>query len=346
MITPYTANAQEWDAFIASEQFRPFLQSYTMGEVYRAVGQEPVRLAVMDNGKLTGICMALLVPARRGRHLSVPYGPIVRDQESLRVLLDELHTIAKKERCSFVRLSPLWKKDTPLELSGSRPSPLHLLAEHIWYLPLTVNNTWEERTTEHTMRTEDDIRSNMRKTTRNLIGRAERDGVTVRASNDPNRDVEHFLRLHEETRKRHGFTPYTDRFFREQVKHFSTRNECTVYLAEYEREIIAASIHMHAFGETSYHHGASSQAHAKVPASYLLQWKAIQDAMSRGDTIYNFWGVSPEGATKHPFAGVRTFKTGFGGKQLDIVPCMDIPLSTYYMLTRAFETARKWRRGF
>jgi lipid II:glycine glycyltransferase (peptidoglycan interpeptide bridge formation enzyme) len=113
---------------------------------------------------------------------------------------------------------------------------------------------------------------------------------------------------------------------------------------------------MHLGGETSYHHGASSFAHHKIPASYLLQWTAIRDALARGDSVYNFWGIapmvtSPEGQQtienpRHPFAGVTLFKTGFGGTLLNLQHCIDLPLSATYHLTRAFEHARKWKRGF
>ena len=196
----------------------------------------------------------------------------------------------------------------------------------------------------------------MRKTTRNLIRRAEKDGVTVRASTDPERELDLFLKLHNETRSRHGFTPYRDSFFRAQVKHFAPRKECTLYLAEHQGEVLAASIHMHVGGETSYHHGASTM--SKIPASYLLQWTAIKDALRRGDHIYSFWGIAPVKpdlleagswkleAPKHPFAGVTLFKTGFGGNLLNLMHCVDIPLRTTYQLTRAFEFLRKWKRGF
>ena len=102
-------------------------------------------------------------------------------------------------------------------------------------------------------------------------------------------------------------------------------------------------------GETSYHHGASTLKYPKIPASYLLQWTAIRDALRRGDRVYNFWGIAPAqstGSTKHPFAGVTTFKTGFGGELLELVHCMDLPLSKRYYLTWGIEAIRKWRRGF
>ncbi len=380
-----------------------------MGEVYRAVGEEPVRLIITErSGKeipnpqpsprlrpagnsqipneILGICQAIVVPAKRGRHLAIPYGPVFSDgflqgeerfqvsslrpvrprpggqgygrQAGFRFLLEELKRVAREKNCAFIRMSPFWPKGD-LKDFGFRPSPLHLLAEHIWYLPLRGSTKHQAPNTKQapsTKITEEEIFQNMRATTRNLIRRAEREGVTVSASDDPIRDLPHFLALHEETRRRHGFTPYTDGFFRAQVEIFAPRKQCALYLARYQNEVIAASIHMIYGGETSYHHGASTAKYAKIPASYLLQWTAIRDALKRGDRVYNFWGIAPlqsSGSTKHqapntkhPFAGVTTFKTGFGGELLELVHCMDLPLSKRYFITWGIETMRKWRRGF
>lgn len=336
-------NQDSWDDFLATQTFRPFLQSWTMGEVYRDTNQPPLRLEAKEGNKTVGICQALLVPARRGRHLSVPYGPVTASPEATHAIVSELKVLAKKHNCTFVRLSPFWPAGKTI--TGARPAPMHLLAEHIWYIPLQAPDPWLSGQ-DGAMREEDEIMKGMRKNTRNLVRRASRDGVEIVRSEDPVADLPVFITLHEETRKRHKFTPYTDAFFEAQVRHFSAENECTMYKAMYEGEVISCSVHMHAFGETSYHHGASTLKHAKIPSSYLLQWTAIQDAIARKDRVYNFWGVSPEGQKKHPFAGVRTFKTGFGGELLPIAHCMDVSVHPLYHATRAFETLRKWRRGF
>ncbi len=362
-------DAASWDRFLIAQPHCSFLQSWTMGTVYAAIGQEPVRLAVYDAETMIGACFAHVVPARRGRHLSIPYGPILAAnnatdmQHIVERLFESLVIWAGKHNCSFIRFSPLWPQNDPLTsslvehwLAGEklanhrvRQSPLHLLAENLWILPLAG-------------RTAEELRAGMRKTTRNLVGRAQRDGVEIIQSDHPDVDLRHFIALHDETRQRHKFTPYTNNFFAAQVRHFSAMNQCSLYLARYEGEIIAASIHMHFGGETSYHHGASSYRYSKVPASYLLQWRAIEDARDRGDHTYNFWGVAPTENTRtdekesertehrfrkdHPFAGVTTFKTGFGGKLLPIVHCMDLPLTPWYAAARIVELLRKWHRGF
>lgn len=365
-ISPST-NQQEWDAFLTSQQFRPFLQSWTMGEVYRRIGQDPIRLVLKDGDATTGLCFAHIVPARRGRHLSVPYGPVLSNPDDLPTIIAALKEEARKHRCTFLRISPF----LPAEVSqpahwppkDSLSSPLHLLAEHLWYLPLQTPDSWQSSPAiRHppSAIVADTHFKNMRSTARNLIRRAEKEGVTIEASSNPIADLNHFITLHEETRKRHGFTPYTNAFFRAQVEEFTKTDAVTLYLAHYQNEVIAASIHMRFGGETSYHHGASTHRFSKIPSSYLLQWTAIQDALARGDRVYNFWGIAPgemdpstgSGGkwkvenTKHPFAGVTTFKTGFGGNVLNLVHCVDVPLSAKYYVTRMIENIRKWRRGF
>jgi peptidoglycan pentaglycine glycine transferase (the first glycine) len=368
-VSPAT-DQNAWDAFVKAQPFSPFLQSWTMGEVYRDIGQEPVRLQATIDGKIQGICQAIVVPAKRGRHLMVQYGPLITDKsgfstrevrhEVLNNLLHALKDTARGHRCSFIRMSPFWREQDPMTASieGALPSPLHLLSEYTWYIPLKNHDRWGVDTGHSTfdIRTEDSIKMEMRKTTRNLVGRAEREGVTVEASKDPNTDLDLYFALQEETYKRHGFVPYRASYIRSQVKRFSPSGEAIVYVARYQGEPVAASVHMSFGGITSYHHGASTHKYAKIPASYLLQWTAIKEALRRGDDIYNFWGIAPRRMNeqgeetiinpKHPFAGVTTFKTGFGGKPLPLMHCVDVPLGNAYYMTRAFEFVRKWRRGF
>jgi lipid II:glycine glycyltransferase (peptidoglycan interpeptide bridge formation enzyme) len=355
VIVQFATNSEEWELFLTNQQWSPFLQSWVMGEVYRTVGEEPIRLEVRDGGRTIAICQAIMVSARRGKHLAVLYGPVLGNSQPpsathhiMKILVDELQSVAREMGCAFVRISPFWPIGNspgahghapPLLFTlGFRTAPLHMLAEHVWYMQL------EDKT-------EDQILGGMRSTTRNLIRRSEKEGVTVRRSHDPLGELSLFFELYDETRKRHHFVPYSEEFIRAQVEQFSGSGQdsgsgCALYIARYNGEPVAASVHMIYGGETSYHHGASSGKYPKCHASYLLQWRAICDALKREDRIYNFWGIAPEGKGAHPFSGVTTFKTGFGGETLELVPCMDLPLSSLYWKTWGIESVRKWKRGF
>ncbi len=363
-IQPATDQAS-WEQFLQLQRFSPFLQSWTMGEVYRDIGQEPVRLEMREDGIITGICQAIVVPARRGRHLMVQYGPITASGHqplATSSLLAAVKDVARDHNCGFIRVSPFLPESMASQIgwppAESMPSPLHLLSEYTWYIALRSVDRWIDDRFDAQLeaRTEESIKADMRKTTRNLIGRAEREGVTVEASNNPDADLDIYFKLQEETYKRHHFVPYRESYIRAQVKHFAPKGQAIVYIARYQNEPVAASVHMTYGGVTSYHHGASTHKYAKIPASYLLQWTAISDALKRGDSIYNFWGIAPRKMLEtgeeviidksHPFAGVTTFKTGFGGKPLPLVHCIDLPLTSSYRFTRAFEFIRKWKRGF
>jgi len=307
-----------------------------------------------------GVCQAVVVDARRGRHLGVLYGPVLamdsnskhqapkesqisnskalcHDEDLVHELVGKLEEIAREKNCSFIRMSPFWdaadSRVDVLRKIGFKSSPLHMLAEHVWYLDLNG-------------KTEEDVLMGMRKTTRNLVRRAEREGVVVERSDDAMRDLSIFFELYEETRKRHHFVPYSREFIQAQVRNFSEKEECALYIARFNDEPVAASVHMIYGGETSYHHGASTSKHPKRFASYALQWQAIRDSIRRGDRVYNSWGIAPEGIKKHPFAGVTTFKRGFGGQLMELVHCMDLPVSPKYYLTWGFEKVRKIKRGF
>lgn len=58
--------------------------------------------------------------------------------------------------------------------------------------------------------------------------------------------------------------------------------------------------------------GASSDDGRKRKASYLLQWRTIEDAKSRGARLYDLGGIDPEA---NP--GVYHFKSGMGGRACD-----------------------------
>jgi len=63
--------------------------------------------------------------------------------------------------------------------------------------------------------------------------------------------------------------------------------------------------------------------------------------------FYNFWGIAPDGSSpKHPFAGITHFKKGFGGKQIDLLRCQDLPLAPKYYINWGVETLRRLKRGF
>lgn len=335
---------KEWEDFLLKQKNPPFLQSFHMRALHKKISEETIPFVLKEDDTIIGVALAIDIKARRGHYLYMPYGPVMRDDawKHFPVITDAIVAEGKKRNADFLRSSP-FIADTQnnrdmYAAAGWRKSPIHMLAEHIWWLDISLD--------------EEMLLKGMRKTMRNLIRRATKEGVTIRES-DRIEDVEIYTKIHKDTVTRHGFTPYTDDYFISQVESFLPNNHVRVYIAEYKNIPIAASIIMFYGNMASYHHGASLTEYNRIPASYLMQWTAIQEAKKRGCTMYNFWGVVPEEKMvspirkkPHPFAGVTKFKTGFGGELYNILPCQDYPLSAKYHATRLFETMRKYRRGF
>lgn len=341
-----SVSKEEWESFLLSKQQPPFLQSHTMSQMHSGLGEATITIGIRDeNNQLVGISLGILVDARRGRFLYFPYGPVL-DNEHLLEGFTAWSTYIKKKgkvlQCDFIRSSPFIVESrnniTLYRKNGWSFAPIHMLAEHVWWLDITAE--------------EDNLMKGFRKTMRNLIRRAGRDGVTIRKSTDIE-DVEIFIEIHKDTVRRHGFVPYSDNYFREQFKAFVQDDQALMLIAEYEGKPIAASMIMYYGNMGSYHHGASLSEYNKIPATYLMQWEAIKEAKKRGCVKYNFWGIVPEEKfhskllkRPHPFIGVTKFKTGFGGERIDLLHAQDMPLTSKYFFTYAIETFRRIKRGF
>lgn len=344
-ILPIT-NREVWDNFLSTVQPNTFLHSWQWGEFQEGSGERVWRLGVYDtkplNNKTTeqpeliGVALVIKVRAKRGSFLFCPHGPIsikALKHESMKALVDYLKELARKEKCGFVRFSPLML-NTPEHYKmwqdlGFRNAPTHMHPELAWILDIPPP--------------EEQLLKNMRKTTRYSIRKAEKDGVKVTTSTNPE-DLEKFWAVYGETAERQHFVSFSKEYLRKEFATFAAQNCATLIFGTYRGEIISAAFIVLTPWSAFYHHGASIPKYTNVPASQLVQWHAILEAKRRGCEKYNFWGVVPETAVKHPWQGLSRFKRGFGGYTEAYVHAVDLPLAWRYWLTYTIERVRKWKR--
>jgi len=324
-----------WEDFLLAQENPSFLQSWNSAEQSEALGDKTLRLAAFNNDELIGICLLLLIKAKRGNYIFAPYGPVFSNinEDNLQALVDYLGSWGKENGYDFIRIAPYLENTADnrklFQNLGFKTSPIHMLSELVWYLDLGPS--------------EEELLAAMRKTTRNLIRRAIKDGVVIEKSTSQ-QDVQDFIKLMKETHKRHNFIPYPDKLYEEQVKKFEQDDQVAVFTGRHENQLIAASIVMYYGKAGSYHHGASIR--SKVPVAYLMQWEAIREAKRRGMKEYSFWGIVETDDKDHPFYGITLFKKGFGGQSRQLMLCQDLPLSKKYMVTFIVETLRRIKRGF
>jgi peptidoglycan pentaglycine glycine transferase (the first glycine) len=319
-----------------------FLQSWNWGEFNKATGEKIWRVGIFENDLPVAILLVIRINAKRGSFLFVPQGPIIQNEkvkmknEKLwNTFFEYLKQLGKQEKVDFIRISPILENTQEnlriFKNAGFRNAPLHMMhPELTWLLDIT--------------KTEDELMKGMRKTHRNLIRRAEKDGVKIIRSIDE-KYTKAFYDIHMETVSRHKFIPFSYDYIKGEIDAFKTDDQIGIFSAEYNGKIISSAIIVFYGHEAFYHHGASSSEYSKIPASYLALWEAIKEAKERGCRIFNFYGIV-EDKPKHPWSGLSKFKQGFGGYKKEILHCQDFPLRKKYALTCLVEKLRKFKRGY
>ncbi len=263
--------------------------------------------------------------------------------QTLGALLGELKEIGRQEKAGFIRIAPVWERtkenEKIFEDFGFRAAPIHIHPEVTWILNISPS--------------EEEILMGMRKTTRNLIRRAKKEGVEVFQKNSLE-GVKDFNKIYQATFDRHHFAPFSFEYLKNELLAFLPDNQIAVFLAQHQGKILASAMIIFWQGIGFYHQGASIT--SKIPAAYLLQWEAIREAKKRGCRLYNFWGIVPSIKThqdlknpkikKHPWWGLSLFKTGFGGFREEYLKTQDYILSQKYWLNFTIEKARKIKRGY
>jgi lipid II:glycine glycyltransferase (peptidoglycan interpeptide bridge formation enzyme) len=328
-----------WEGFVAEQAPDSFLQSWNWGMFNANTGEKIWRFGFFEGESLCGAALVIKVQAKRGTFLFIPHGPVLSKDidrgQALRDLKDRLVDLAQEEHAAFIRISPIFEKnDENLGLFRAlafKDAPIHMMhPEKTWLLDLDKDD-------ETLMR-------EMKKNHRNLIRRAIKDGVTIEQS-DSEEALRAFYAIHMETVERHNFIPFSYDYISKELEAFKPDKEISIFNARYQGVIISSAIIVFYGDEAFYHHGASSSKHARVPSSYLALWEAMREAKRRGIKKFNFYGIVDDNH-KHPWFGLSQFKKGFGGYELNLVHCQDLPLGWRYFLTKAIETFRKIKRGY
>ncbi len=354
-------NKELWEEFLSRIGEKTFLQSWDWGEFNQKMGHKIWRFGIFENSELLGTALVLKIKARRGTFLFVPHGPLVcnkdfkqqningksqgiTDQQAespdfksqiLGAMLNELKKLAKQEKASFIRIAPIWErneKNTAIFKNlNFRQAPIHMHPELSWQLNISEP--------------EEEILTNMRKTTRYLIKKARKNrSISVRQSSDP-KNLEIFNKIYEQTAKRHSFSPFSLKYIKTQFETFLPNSQIRLFLGEHDGVALVASIAVFWQGISFYHHGASLP--SKEPVSYLTQWEIIKEAKKQGCRLHNFWGIidvdslTPKEIEKHPWQGLTLFKKGFGGYEKPYVRTQDYIISKKYWFNFLIESIRK-----
>jgi serine/alanine adding enzyme len=339
---------ESWDQFAAGLGAQPF-QAWAWGELKSRFGWEPHRLSTPDGRSGAQL---LLRPFRGVSVAYVPRGPFPgADGPTDERLIDYAIQLARSRRAAFLRFEPdvlqtdkgATELDRVLKSRGFRTAERTLGQRSSIRLDLAPS--------------EDELFASFSKGHRADVRRAERVGVQVRVGTDES-DVDQLHRMLVATTERKEFDYHTAAYYRTMWRLFG--DAARLYLAEYNTEIVAASLVI-AWGDNGlYLFAGSTRAGLDSRAGHLLQWHAIRWAKERGAKTWDLWGIadargrielaraagaaddSPEitrleaEAKRDPKDGLERFKKGWGGAVVRTVPAYDrvfiVPL--YWLWTR------------
>lgn len=254
--------------------------------------------------------------------LEVPRGPLFKDEKSLSEILKMIEDLGKKEKAVFVRLSSYdGLRITDYGLRGIQTAK----SDHHPETSLIIDLT----------KSDEEILAQMKPKGRYNIKVAEKHNVIVTKAGD----IDSFYAILSKTANRDGFHVHPKSYYQNMM---STLGEYVkLLLAEYEGKIIAGGIFVYLDEWGIYYYGASDNEYRNVMAPYLVQWEAIKEAKKRGCRYYDFLGIAPENAKKHPWAGVTEFKKKFGGETVEYPKANEMVLRKFwYFIYRFLKSIR------
>lgn len=327
-------NERAWDLFVSERPEANFLQSSAWARANERVGHTVVRGDISRGGNVVAGWQGIVKDARRGRYLEVPGGPLLdwSDTGLAREVIGQLRATAREHRCVFIRLRPQIE-DTEtarhqLRQLGLHVAPFHLHAEHTNILDLT--------------QPEEALLAHMRRQTRYEVRQAGKKDIQVAWRSDATA-VDEFFAVQAETAQRHGFIPPSREFLAAQLEAFG--ENARIYRAEKDGVLLNLALILFSGSEADYFEAASTPESRGLPGAYAILWQAMRDAKAMAMTRFNFWGIAYTDNPHHRYAGVTTFKRGFGGHDIAYMPAHDsIIRPNRYVMTWIIETIRKKRR--
>jgi lipid II:glycine glycyltransferase (peptidoglycan interpeptide bridge formation enzyme) len=307
-----------WNAFVEAAPYHAFPQLWEWGEVRAMGGWRPLRLAIgpSQDEPVAGAQLLLRRIPIVGWHLAyVPRGPIGQlDDAATRASLQRaLRALGREERIATVRADPEAEPSSPYgrALLGApwRSAP-KVQPPITRVLDLTVG--------------EDALRANLRRKHRQYVNKAERGGVTIeRFDGSTPAEVigpalSDFNRIYRSTADRAGFVARQPFYYERVWSLFAPTGRVRLSFAVLEGERVATIYHFTCGERAVEAYGGMTDSGADARANYLLKWDAIAGFARDGFAVYDMWGLAT--------GGIRQFKEGFGGREVEYVGARDLAL--------------------
>jgi peptidoglycan pentaglycine glycine transferase (the first glycine) len=319
-------DGEQWNAFLTRQPRGHLLQSYEWGELNKYLGGRIYRLGALQDGNLVGVMLLtvapvplpLRIPGLQFNWLYSVRGPTVEhpDSPALPALLEHAHKLARQEHSVVLRVEPNIADDDPEQdrwlavyhRLGFHTNPIAVHGRRSWVLDISPSA--------------EKLLAAFKMTWRQNVRGAERKGVVIREASSE-ADFDTYYDLLKLTSERDDFFIHSKDFHKEVMRHFSSRGDVVLYLAEHEGEAIAAKMLIR-FGDWCWDmFGASANHKRNLKPTYLLQYRCILWAKSKGCRYFDFRTIPEILEPGEEMWGVYEYKKGFGGFSRLNMPTQD-----------------------
>ena len=328
-------DSDAWDAFVEAAPYRSFSQLWEWGELRREGGWTPLRLAVGEADASNRIVagaqlMVRRVPVFATALAYAPRGPVgdLDDDAVWSELVAGIRRVAVAQRVATVRIEPEASADSAVAQRLRTP---------VWRRA-RANQPVKTRVID-LRRSEDELRTDLRKKHRQYVAKAERAGITVErfdpasAEDDVASALTDFHRILAGTGERAGFNTRPLGYYRKVWDALGGGNRVRLYFATREGNRLATLFHITCGDHAAELYGGATPEGTEAHANYLVKWAAILGFKQEGFATYDLWG--------EPTSGIAHFKQGFGGEPMELVGARDLVVNRAGdLIVRAALTAR------
>ncbi len=160
-------------------------------------------------------------------------------------------------------------------------------------------------------RTEEEIYTHLRDSTKRNINKALKEGVKISFDNSVNA-LKEFYRLNCITRREHGLPPQPYDFFKKVHEHVLSKDLGYIVLASHNGKNIAGAVYFYFGNRAYYKYGASDRTYHRFRANNLVMWEAIRYFLKKRCESLTF------GRTELENRGLLQFKNGWGAQEYPI----------------------------
>ena len=259
--------------------------------------------------------LAILKDTPCGKYLYTPYGPCAEDPKNFRKAVDDLVALAKEKQALFVRIEPTTPKNPAEILKGLKiKKSTDINPAHTWVIDLNCSD--------------DELKAKLPSRLYRYYKKYQKTGITIETSKNPE-DIKYLLDLQTKLAKTKKINTFSEDYLKTEL----SQDFATLYLVKYteegakESKIIAAGL-VFDDEDTRYNlQGAQDENYRKLHATGILTIQLILDAKAKGLSLFDCWGIAPEGAPKnHPWQGFTEFKKTFDGRAVEYAGAYDIIL--------------------